>query len=57
MKNNKGKIWTSNDVSKLKELAKKGTDTPDIAKELGRTEDTIYTKASEKSISLMPKDK
>jgi len=57
MTNRKNKEWTKGEVAKLKELAKKGIETPKIAKNLGRTKNAIYSKASEKKISLKPKDK
>lgn len=57
MKNNKGKNWTKSDISQLKQLAKKGVYTTDIAKKIGRTIPAVYTKASDENISLKPKDK
>lgn len=44
------------DIEKLKELAALNTPTPDIAKELKRSESAVRTKASVKNISLKPKD-
>lgn len=57
MGNRKGKEWSTSEVNKLKEYAKQGKSTPTIASKLGRTENAIYSKASEKHISLKPKDK
>ena len=57
MRSKKGTEWSGSDVKKLKDLAKQGKTTPTIAKDLGRTKSAIYSKASEKNISLKPKDK
>ena len=54
---NSGKEWTSVDVKKLKELKKSNTPTPLIAWKIGRTEDAVRSKASEKGISLKPTNK
>jgi hypothetical protein len=51
---NIGKPWTDADVDKLRELAKQDTPTPVIALKLGRTVSSVYKKASEENISLMP---
>lgn len=51
---NHGKQWTPTDIKELKELAKSNTPTGLIAHKLGRTEDAIAAKASEKNISLKP---
>jgi hypothetical protein len=51
---NSGKEWTSQEVSKLRTLAKGNTPTGVIGLKLGRTESAVYTKASEKGISLGP---
>lgn len=51
---NSGKKWTSKDVSNLRTLANQNTPTRVIGLKLGRTEDAIRTKASEKNISLKP---
>lgn len=56
MTNKKGRIWTNDDLKKLRNLAKKGISTPEIAKELKRTKVAIYNKASDKNIKLKPKD-
>lgn len=52
-----GTAWTKNEIQKLKSLAAKNVDTVIIAKELGRSINAIYNKASEEEISLKPKDK
>ena len=54
---NHGKPWTQADINKIGRLAKQGKDTPQIAKELGRTESSVRTKASEENKSLKPNDK
>jgi IS30 family transposase len=51
---NSGKAWTQKEVAQIKELAKRNTPTRVIGLKLGRTPSAIYTKASEKSISLEP---
>lgn len=51
---NSGKAWTSQEVSNLRTLAKGNTPTGVIGLKLGRTESAVYTKASEKGISLGP---
>lgn len=51
---NHGKPWTTADVKALKQLAKENTPTRVIGLKLGRTEDSIYAKASEENISLAP---
>lgn len=51
---NSGKPWATTDVNALKQLAKGNTPTRVIGLKLGRTEDAIYSKASEKGISLEP---
>ena len=51
---NHGKHWTKQDVKQLKDLTKGNTPTGLIAYQLGRTEDSIRTKASEENISLKP---
>ena len=52
-----GTDWSKTDINKLKSLAKKNVDTDKIAKELERTKEAVYNKASEKNITLKPKDK
>ena len=51
---NSGKEWTSQDVSKLRSLANGNTPTRVIGLKLGRTEDAVYAKASDKGITLGP---
>ena len=51
---NSGKAWTPKDVSQLKSLSKNNTPTRVIGLKLGRTENAVQTKASEKKISLKP---
>ena len=48
--------YLEKDIKSIKSMAKKGITTEKIAKELGRTEGAIRTKASEEDISLLPKD-
>jgi len=52
-----GQDWTRMDVRRLRSMAKRGLDTDDIARSLGRTKGAVYSKASEESISLKPKDR
>jgi hypothetical protein len=49
---NTGKEWTGKDVRELRELAKENTPTRVIGLKLGRTVDSVRSKASSKSISL-----
>jgi len=51
---NQGKDWTPQDVKQLKQLAKENTPTRVMGIKLGRSESSIYSKASEKNISLKP---
>lgn len=51
---NSGKPWDSEDMSRLRKLAKKNTPTRVMGLKLGRTEDAVRTKASELGISLRP---
>ena len=51
---NKGKAWTPGEVSQLKSMAKGNTPTPVIALKLGRTEGSVYSKASAEGVSLKP---
>jgi hypothetical protein len=46
--------WTRQEVGKLRELARENTPTRVIGIKLGRTEDAIYSRASEEDISLKP---
>ena len=51
---NSGKPWTFQEVKQIKTLANQNTPTRVIGLKLGRTENAIYAKASEKGISLDP---
>jgi len=51
---NTGKQWTPGDVGKLRTLAKQNTPTRVIGLKIGRSENSIRAKASEKNISLKP---
>jgi hypothetical protein len=51
---NSGKQWTPSEVKQLRVLAKQNTPTRMIGLKLGRTEDSVRTKASDESISLKP---
>ena len=51
---NKGKPWTKGDVSRLKSMVKENTPTRVIGLKLGRTEGSVYTKASSEGVSLKP---
>tara|TARA_R110002110_G_C13459853_1_gene718112 strand:- start:2276 stop:2485 length:210 start_codon:yes stop_codon:yes gene_type:complete len=51
---NHGKAWTKSDVKELKQLAKENTPTRVIGFKTGRSEDAVYSKASQEGISLKP---
>ena len=51
---NSGKPWTKNDVRQMKKLVGENTPTRVIGLKLGRTEDAVYSKASDENISLKP---
>lgn len=51
---NEGKAWSTSDIQQLKQLAKENTPTRIIGLKLGRSEDAVYSKASELGISLKP---
>lgn len=51
---NSGKQWTDADIAKLAELAGGNTPTRVIGLKLGRSESSIYSKASDKGINLHP---
>lgn len=51
---NTGKQWSKADESKLKELTKQNTPTRVIGLKIGRTPNSIYSKASQLGISLKP---
>jgi hypothetical protein len=48
------RLWTSQEVDALRQLAKENTPTRLIALKLGRSETSIYTKAEREGISLKP---
>ena len=49
---NTGKRWTATQVKQLRQLASQNTPTRLIGLKLGRTENAVRTKASEKGLSL-----
>jgi hypothetical protein len=51
---NTGKQWSTSEISKMRGLVKENTPTRVIGLKLGRTEDAVRSKASEKGISLKP---
>jgi hypothetical protein len=51
---NSGKVWTKTEEQQLKTLANQNTPTRVIGLKLGRTENSIRSKASENNISLKP---
>ncbi|MDQ3745019.1 MAG: hypothetical protein M3444_11610 [Acidobacteriota bacterium] len=51
---NTGKPWTNDDVKQLKELAKENTPTRVIGLKLGRTENSVRSKAQAEGVSLKP---
>jgi hypothetical protein len=51
---NAGNPWTPTEVTKLRELAKGNTPTRVIGLKLGRPENGVRAKASEKQIKLAP---
>lgn len=51
---NSGTRWTDADVKELRRLADQNTPTRVIGLKLGRTEDSVYSKASEEGVSLDP---
>lgn len=51
---NSNKPWTPIHERQLKELARENTPTRVIGLKLGRTEKAVYSKASERGISLKP---
>jgi hypothetical protein len=51
---NAGKPWSPADDRKLADLARRNTPTGVIGFELGRTPDAIYSRASERNVSLKP---
>ena len=51
---NSGKAWTPVETKALKTLAAGNTPTRVIGLKLGRSESAVYSKASEKGVSLSP---
>lgn len=51
---NSGKSWTPHEIKSMKALAGGNTPTRVIGLKLGRSEDAIYSKASEQGVSLKP---
>ena len=51
---NTGKNWTEREVSQLRTLAKENTPTRVIGLKLGRTVNSVRSKAVDKRISLKP---
>ena len=49
-----GQPWTQAQVQQLQKLADQNTPTRVIGLKLGRTEDSVYAKASQESIPLKP---
>lgn len=54
---NSGKHWKPSEVNQLKFMAKHNFTTDSIAKNLGRSADSVYGKASEIKQTLKPRDK
>jgi hypothetical protein len=53
---NTGKRWTATQVKQLRQLASQNMPTRVIGLKLGRTENAVRTKASEKGVSLKPRN-
>jgi hypothetical protein len=53
---NTGKRWTSTQLRELRQLARQNIPTRVIGLKLGRTENAVRTKASEKGVSLKLKN-
>jgi hypothetical protein len=51
---NTGKEWTDGDVRQLRELARENTPTRVIGLKLGRTANSVRSKASNEGVSLKP---
>lgn len=51
---NHGKHWTPPEIRELEKLADQNTPTRVIGLKLGRSEDSVRSKASEENISLKP---
>lgn len=54
---NQNKPWTSSQESQLRKLAKGNTPTGLIAYDLGRSTDSVRSKASDMGVSLKPTNK
>ena len=51
---NTGKSWTQSEVTQLRRLARENTPTRVIGLKLGRTENSVRSKASSEGVSLKP---
>ena len=51
---NAGKYWTSDDIARLRQLARENTPTRVMALKLGRTAEAVYGKADDIGLSLKP---
>lgn len=51
---NSGKAWDAQQISELRDLSRHNTPTRVIGLKMGRSADSIQSKASEKGISLKP---
>ncbi|MCG2689336.1 hypothetical protein L6255_02760 [Candidatus Parcubacteria bacterium] len=51
---NANKQWTDKDIANVKELVKENTPTRVVALKLGRTENSVRSKASDLDLSLKP---
>lgn len=51
---NHGKSWTTDQIKELKQLAKENTPTRVMGLKLGRTPESVQSKASSEGISLKP---
>lgn len=49
-----GAAWTEDELNQLKTLVTQNTPTPLIASKLGRSEDSVRSKAQAEGISLAP---
>jgi hypothetical protein len=52
MRNNQQNLWRPTDIARLKELLHARAAIPEIARELGRTEGAVRTRAQQLGISL-----
>ncbi len=51
---NSGKAWTGGEKAQLRSLARQNTPTRVVGLKLGRTEESVRSKASELGVSLKP---